>query len=278
MFSQNTAMLRLRTPEGVLFAYRLATPISRMLAWSIDTALITAANVALMGIVLQFLGLVNRDWALAAAVIGQFTLAFGYWIACEWKGRGRTLGKRVLGLRVMDAQALPLALDQVVIRTILRMVDALPGLYAFGGLAAAVTPKCRRLGDIAAGTVVVHTRRPLAPPLETVQPGKYNSFRAHPLLAARLRHAVSPELAAVALEALFRREHFEPQARIELFTEMADYFRRLAPFPETAAAGLSSEQYVRNVVEILYVTEPERPQELRTPQAPASPNAPPAAP
>jgi len=256
--TEHASTLRIRTPEGVVFSYRIATPISRMLAWSIDSGVITLINISLAALLLQFLGAVNPDWAIAGAAISQFSIGMVYWILAEWKGNGRSLGKRVLGLRVMDARALPLDVSQIVLRTILRLVDAFPGMYALGGTVAALSPQCRRLGDIVAGSVVVHISKRRALDLAPIQPGKYNSFRAYPLLVARLRQTVTPEQAGVAMDALFRREALEPRARVALFAEIADYFRGIVRFPEEAAAQLSDEQYVRNVVEILYVTDAPR--------------------
>ena len=81
---------------------------------------------------------------------------------------------------------------------------------------------------------------------------KFNSLAEIRHLAARLRQKVSPVLGAIALEALLRRGEIEPQARLALFGEMADHFRALVEYPAEVVEQLSDEQYVRNVVEILY--------------------------
>lgn len=256
MYSKLDHTLRIRTPEGIVFSYRIATPISRMLAWCIDVAVITAINTSLIAFLRQIIGAVSMDWAFAVTAISQLFLGLTYWTLAEWKGNGQTLGKRLLGLRVMDMRGLPLGFDQIVIRSVLRIVDSFPVLYALGGGVAVLNPNARRLGDIAAGSVVVHLPRKQQPNLDAIQPGKYNSFRASPLLMARLRQLVTPEQAATALDSLLRREALDPAARAALFKEIADYFRELVSFPETAAAQLSDEQYVRNIVEILYVSTP----------------------
>ena len=71
-------------------------------------------------------------------------------------------------------------------------------------------------------------------------------------LAARLRQRVSPAQAAVALQALLRRDEFEPVARVELFGELAAHFRELVEFPSEATDGITDEQYLRNVVDVVY--------------------------
>ena len=82
--------------------------------------------------------------------------------------------------------------------------------------------------------------------------GSYNPLLDYPHLAARLRHRASPRAAAVALDALLPRSEFRPEARLDLFAELATYCRGLVEFPPEATEQLSDEQYVRDAVEILY--------------------------
>jgi hypothetical protein len=80
-----------------------------------------------------------------------------------------------------------------------------------------------------------------------------------------LRQKVRPEMGSLALEALLRRDEMEPGARLELFGEMAGYFRGLVEYPPEVVEQMSDEQYVRNVVEILF-----RSQEVARSQQPAA--------
>ena len=82
--------------------------------------------------------------------------------------------------------------------------------------------------------------------------GKYNSLREHPHLGARLRQRTSPAEAALALQAILRRDTLEPAARLEVFAEIAEHFRAKVPFPAEITTALADEQYVRNVVDVLY--------------------------
>ncbi len=82
--------------------------------------------------------------------------------------------------------------------------------------------------------------------------GKYNSLRDYPHLEARLRQRVSPREAGLALQALLRRDQLDPQARIDLFEQMAFHLRSLVAFPAEACEGITAEQYVRNVVDVLF--------------------------
>ncbi len=244
-----TNTLLLRTPEGIVFSLPLAGPVSRFLAWGVDVGCIITAS----SVVEQILGLFgNAGFARATYIIAYFLISIGYGITLEWYWRGQTIGKRVLKLRVMDEHALRLEFGQVVVRNLLRFVDLLPGLYLVGGTACVLSRRFQRLGDLAANTIVVRNQEVPQPNLEQLLGGKFNSLLEYRHLAARLRQRTSPQAAAVALEALLRRDELEPQARLQLFAGLADHFRSLVEFPLEAIEQLSDEQYVRNVVEILY--------------------------
>lgn len=244
-----TNTLLLRTPEGIVFSLPLAGPVSRFLAWGVDVGCIITAS----SVIEQILGLFgNAGFAKATYVIAYFVISIGYGITLEWYWRGQTIGKRVLKLRVMDEHALRLEFGQVVVRNLLRFVDLLPGLYLVGGTACVLSRRFQRLGDLAANTIVVRNQEVPQPNLEQLLGGKFNSLLDYRHLAARLRQRTSPQAAAVALEALLRRDELEPQARLQLFAGLADHFRSVVEFPLEAIEQLSDEQYVRNVVEILY--------------------------
>jgi uncharacterized RDD family membrane protein YckC len=248
-----TNQLLIRTPEGITFAQTLAGPMSRFLAWGIDCAIVLGLS-WLTGMLLGLLGLISPDLGQALAVLAYFVISIGYGILLEWIWRGQTIGKRVLRLRVVDAEGLRLQINQVVIRNLLRFVDMLPAFYLVGGVACLLNRRYQRLGDVAANTVVVRTPKLNEPDLDQLLAGKYNSLREHPHLEARLRQRVSPAEAAIALRALLRRDGLEPAARVELFGELTEHFRRLVTFPAEAVEGMPDEQYVRNVVDVLYRT------------------------
>jgi uncharacterized RDD family membrane protein YckC len=246
-----TNMLVIRTTEGISFSMLLAGPAPRALAWAIDFACIIA-GMTLLGILIGTLGLVSSDFAQALSMILYFSISIGYGIMAEWFWRGQTVGKRLLGLRVVDVQGFKLQFSQIVIRNLLRFFDSLPLFYLVGGAACILSGKAQRLGDFAANTVVIRIQKNADPDLDQLTAGKYNSLRERPHLAARLRQQVSPQEAGTALQALMRRNELNPEARIELFRDMADHFRAIVEFPEDATFGITDEQYVRNVVDILF--------------------------
>jgi uncharacterized RDD family membrane protein YckC len=246
-----TNKLIIRTPEGICFTQYLAGPVTRFLAFAIDLAGIGLIS-GLLSQVLLLTAIINTDLALAARTVCYFLVTVGYSIVLEWIWRGQTLGKRVLKIRVVDAEGLRLRPAQIVIRNLLRLVDLLPAFYAVGGICCALSRKYQRLGDFAANTVVIHSAPEKIPDFELLFSGTFNSLRSHSHLAAQLRKLISPSEARLALEAVVRRGDLEPNSRLELFRQLADHLRPIVAFPEESLAGLTDEQYVRNIVDLIY--------------------------
>lgn len=243
--------MSIRLPEGVEFSLRLAGPLTRFMAWFIDMTCISAI-MSILGIIVALLKLVSQDVAAAMFALTYFVVTLGYSILLEWMFRGQTIGKRVLRLRVMDASGMRLKFGQVVIRNLLRFVDMLPALYLFGGIFCFFSSRSQRLGDLAANTIVVRQSEPVQPDLEKMMEGKFNSLRAHPHLAARLRQKVEPAQAALMLRALLRRDEMDAESRLQFFEKAAAELRKLVPFPDEVMEALSDEVHVRNVVDVVY--------------------------
>lgn len=251
MTAGRKSALAIETPEGVVFSYELATPVARSLAWAVD-GVATSGMSYMAARVCSALGFLSRDWANSVTVILYFVISVGYGIVLEWRWRGQTVGKRLFGLRVIDGQGLRLQFAQIALRNLMRLIDSLPLFYLVGGIAALVSRNGQRLGDLAANTVVAHERYWEAPDLEQIAPAKYNSLAAYPHLAARLRTLASPEAVGFAVRAVTQRDGYEPLARVELFADLAEYFRGLVPFPEAALEGLTDEQFVRSVLRVVF--------------------------
>ncbi len=162
-----TEHLRVETPESVAFAYELAGLGSRGLALALDSLAILAigaGEAAIAGLVPGAMLLARfptssvlavLPWVGGALVLAWFVTYWGYFIFGEVARNGRTWGKGRLGIRVVrDDGSRVSALDSV-IRNLLRVVDVMPGTYAAGMLAVMLSRKNKRLGDMAAGTVVV---------------------------------------------------------------------------------------------------------------------------
>ena len=243
--------LRIRTPEGIAFAYQLAGPVARCMSWSIDLVVVLVLGMTVNTVLAKF-GIISPDLASALMTVSYFVITIAYGVCTEWVWRGQTVGKRIMRLRVMDAQGLRLQFHQILMRNLLRFADLLPGCYLVGGAAMVLSRRAQRLGDLAANTVVVHIAKHAEPDLDQLLAGKFNSFRQFPHLEARLRQRATPDEARLALQALVRRDHLEPEARVRLFGELAAHFKTLVAFPPEAVESLPAEQDLRNVVETIF--------------------------
>jgi len=251
-----TSTLIIRTPEGIVFSQLLAGPVSRFTACFIDQLCIQAA-LTVFGTLLSLVMVFSLSFAIAFYAIGYFIVSIGYGILFEWVWRGQTVGKKLLRLRVMDVEGMRLQFNQIVVRNLLRFVDSLPVFYFVGGVTCWLNSKGQRLGDIAANTVVVRNPQMAEPDLDQLLAGKFNSLRQYPHLVARLRQNVTPAEADIALQSLLRREEFDPVQRVELFGEIANHFHGKVEFPAEAIDGVADEQFLRNVVDVIYRTRPE---------------------
>ncbi|WPD22704.1 MAG: RDD family protein [Candidatus Electrothrix scaldis] len=249
---QKKKQLRIRTPEGISFALEPASPLMRFFAWSIDTLLVIGISLLLQQLFFNHLIKVAPDLGTGLYLLVTTALYLCYAMCLEWFWHGRTLGKRLFRLRVMDSKGFHLQASQVVIRNLLRVIDSLPLFYLVGGAASFFSPLYQRLGDRVANTVVIKLPKFSSPDLTGIGEQKFNSLRAYPHLVARLRQAVTPAEADIGLQALRRRDTLDDQERTAFFDQLTDHFKAKCTFPEEAVHACSSEQYVRNVVEVLY--------------------------
>jgi uncharacterized RDD family membrane protein YckC len=142
------------TPEGIALGLRAAGAAPRALAWLVD-AMIRIGVFTALAMPISILGEAGQGVLL----ILMFALMWVYPILFELLMDGQTPGKRVLGLRVVHANGTPVGFTASLIRNLMRTVDALPVGYAFGFASCVVDPQARRLGDLVAGTLVVHADR-----------------------------------------------------------------------------------------------------------------------
>ena len=150
----------IETPEHVTLSYEVAGPSSRMVAAFLDHLIIalTIAAVVLLAVSLQVTIAQSMSVAIAIIVGGPLLLVVVYFTIFEVSWSGQTPGKRAAGLRVMRDDGTPVSLLDVLIRNTVRIVDFLPYLYFVGGTVSFFQRHGKRLGDLAAGTVVVKLR------------------------------------------------------------------------------------------------------------------------
>lgn len=165
--------LNIDTPENVIFGYNVAGIGSRFLAALFDTALILIVQVLVILPILFFIGFKDfaenlTSWIAALLGLLSFLFLWGYYIFFELVWNGQTPGKRLVGLRVVRRDGTPITLSEAFIRNLVRIVDLMPTGYGVGLIVMFIDAQSRRLGDLAAGTLVIHDRGPLS--LETLNP------------------------------------------------------------------------------------------------------------
>jgi uncharacterized RDD family membrane protein YckC len=149
---------RVATPEGIELTLHLAGPVPRALAWAIDLVLRIAALLAVM-LLASLLGRAGTGIILLSAFFLEWLLP-----ACfEAMWHGQTPGKRAMRLRVLNDDGTPLRWPAALTRNLLRAADFLPFLYGVGLLAMLCSRDFKRLGDLAAATVVVYDPEKRAP-------------------------------------------------------------------------------------------------------------------
>jgi uncharacterized RDD family membrane protein YckC len=206
--------LNIDTPEQVALEFSLATVGSRFLAVAVDTLIQVGCAVFLFLLILAGTWISSltvagaRPWVLAVLVLGVFVIYYGYFALFESIWNGQTPGKRLVGLRVIHASGRPVSVFEAVLRNVVRIADQMPGIYAVGIVTVFVTERSQRLGDLAAGTVVVHEHT-----VESPQPEVAGERAA----GAALTHHGASKLAAeeIAVIDLFfrRRDDLDAYAR-----------------------------------------------------------------
>ena len=177
--------IEVETPERVRFSFRLAGPAQRAAAYLVDL-IVRGAVLTAFALVAGVSGLVGgaSGAGIGLTLLVLFVVEWGYYVLCERLMNGRSIGKRVLQLRVVRSDGLPIGFAESLLRNLLRAADFLPAGYALGVLVAAVDPRFRRLGDLAAGTmVVVERRQPVLPAVEikpAVQPRELEAIPLKP--------------------------------------------------------------------------------------------------
>ncbi len=152
-------LLRVPTSDHVELEFELAGPVSRFGAFLVDTILSYALILLLSVPTFLLVGSAGEHfftWALAAVILMGFVVSSGYFVVWEASTRGRTPGKRLFGLRVLHEDGIPVGWRGATIRNLVRLVDLLPPPAALVGVVSMLaSARGQRLGDMAAGTVVV---------------------------------------------------------------------------------------------------------------------------
>jgi uncharacterized RDD family membrane protein YckC len=228
------------TGEAVALDLRLAQLPSRLTAAVLDLFIMAAGYGLIIALLLEA-GLDNADGALIQGVVfGLLAIVFiGYPVAMETLTRGRTVGKMALGLRVVRDDGGPITFRQAFVRGIVGLALERPGIFLptlgppIGMITAMFSKRCKRIGDMAAGTVVLQERQPRRPVWTPVMPPPLAGW-APTLDLAR----IDDGLALYAREFLGRAGELRPAAREALAAELVDDVRtRSTPAPPQGTPG-----------------------------------------
>ncbi|WP_096272985.1 RDD family protein [Paucisalibacillus globulus] len=159
----NQGQIEIKTPEFVSLNYQIAGLGSRGAAMLIDQLLLLVANIVIYLIFLMAnvsdIFYLSDSWVpVAVAIILVFIINWGYFFVAEFFFGGKTLGKKLIGIRVIQENGHSITLLSSLIRNLLRIIDMLPTSYFLGMVFIFFHSKHKRLGDMVAGTIVVHER------------------------------------------------------------------------------------------------------------------------
>lgn len=238
------------TTERVPFRYRVAGLGSRFLAWCCDAGLILG---------LLFMGNVffspfeagRAGLGMALALLWQFIVLWGYFVFFEWLMQGQTPGKRLLGIRVIDQQGVAVSFFQAALRNVLRVADGLPlpfVAYGLGFAVAACNREQRRLGDLAAGTLVVEVERRAAP-IQALPDARTEADRVRQLALRQRLTQLDRMQKQTLLDLCLRREQLRIADRARLFRAASEYFQQR--FDLAPAEYQSDEKFVLELAAVL---------------------------
>ncbi|WP_040793837.1 RDD family protein [Nocardia higoensis] len=214
-------MAEFTTGEAVALELPIARIPTRAAAFLIDVVVqLTCASTLFMAVGILIDSGADSAWSDAVGIVTMVAVLVGYPVACETLMRGRTPGKAALGLRVLRADGGPIDFRHAMTR---GLAGAIVDFWIFGGFGAIAvltslcSPSARRVGDVLAGTVVVHADAPLpAPALAHIPPWLAG-------WAARLDLSGIPEDLGLAVrQYLTRLPTLTPQAQDGIGHQLAD--------------------------------------------------------
>jgi uncharacterized RDD family membrane protein YckC len=219
------------TPERVSFDYQVAGLGTRAIAQILDMLIVLGILAAVFFVASAF-AVVGSAGAVLVLVIGSFVVIFGYFWVSESLWSGQTIGKKAFRLRAVGDRGEPLTFAQAGIRNLVRIVDFLPYAYGIGLVVLFANGKGKRLGDLAAGTIVVKDsdhvwlwQLPGASSLPALPPTYATAASAAELALRRL----DPELRRFVSSYGRRRPDLALEVRAQLATQVQASLRSALP-------------------------------------------------
>ena len=203
--------LTIDTPEQIPLEFRLAGIGSRFLAVALDSLIQGFGWLLLVLLFTWFEPDLSRiwpkatAWAFAIVVILGFIVFTGYFAVFETVWNGQTPGKRAVRIRVIKDSGRPISVYEAIIRNVIRIIDEIPGFYAVGIISIFISARNKRVGDFAAGTVVVHETA-----LTELQP----AWEANKSIAASPYNVAHLSLADLELIEAFLQRRYDLAANV----------------------------------------------------------------
>ncbi|MCA9125822.1 MAG: RDD family protein [Planctomycetales bacterium] len=252
---------RVTTPENIQFEYMLAGPFQRLPAFLFDCVIRILAYVGslfLLSIVTSAAG-INGTFVGIVATLLFFVFSWFYGIYFETRFNGRTLGKMLFKLRVISTNGRPINATQAAVRNLLRLADmcVLISLQVFsveappafvipsmsvGLVVMTLSPRLQRLGDLAAGTIVVSEGSQTTQ--WNLQPEDLRAFGLAELIPANYR--ASSSLAKTIALYMENRKRLGASRKNEISKHISDHLiRQFGLLPDTGPDLLMCALYVR---------------------------------
>jgi uncharacterized RDD family membrane protein YckC len=157
---------------------------------------------------------------IAFFLLAHFAIEFGYFIVWEMLANGRSLGKYIIGLRVVRRDGMPIDLRASIVRNLMRIVDMLPEYYVVGLISIVLSPSAERLGDHVAGTIVIRLDRPQPAPEIAPRDGV-----PAPVLTRQQIARIGPRELQLIRATIRRADSLSEERRIALLAEVAETMR-----------------------------------------------------
>jgi len=254
------------TPERVSFDYQVAGLGTRAIAQLVDLLILSAILIVVIVIGVVTGAAVGSDTiGTLIEVLGSFVIVFGYFWVSEGIWSGQTIGKKIFRLRAVGDRGEPLTFMQAGIRNVVRIVDFLPYGYGVGFVVLFVNGRGKRLGDLAAGTIVVKDsdyvwlwqlpggRRPVpassptpppdSTPIPPAPPSPYIPASAAEMTLRR----IDPELRRFVSSYARRRPQLTLEVRVQLASTVQSNLRTALPDVFVERGPLAALDYLADL-------------------------------
>ncbi|MFC1833852.1 RDD family protein [Thermodesulfobacteriota bacterium] len=258
---KNNSVIIIETPEHIELQFQLAGIGKRSLAYAVDRLIQLGAIlgvIVLFFLIVYFLDMVpyiadlfaeieasSIKWIIGLVILLQGFISIGYFFLFEFFWSGSTPGKKTQGIRVINRSGRPVALLDSVLRNVLRFFDIIGGVYPIGLVVMFFNSRGLRMGDFAAGTLVIEDRRIKEPSLLDSS----DAVDGYPTDSVRVASEMTPEDYRLLTKFLARREELDPEYREKIAMGVYSHL-----FEDAVNRRVSATRHEKSLeeVELLY--------------------------